>query len=273
MSPLVKKSTGEFEEFDEQKLRRSLKHAGAIPSEIAKIIQQIRPLIHEGISTKRIFNHSFRLLRRYSQECARNYSLKKAIFELGPSGFLFEKYVAEVFKAKGFKVKVGVVKKGCCVKHEVDIIASRPDKTIYVECKFHNHPNRKNDVKTALYINSRFLDLKNNKANEFDEFYLVSNTLFSKDAVKYADCVGVKLLGINSSYGDDIQAIVNKYHLHPITSLQSLKKKHIHALMSREIVLAKSLLKQKKTLFELGLDEMEIKQVFSEIKNVRRSYE
>ena len=273
MSPNVKKSSGALEEFDESKLRRSLKLAGAIPSEVNKIIVQIRPLIHEEISTKKIFNHAFRLLRKYSQESARNYSLKKAIFELGPSGFLFEKYVSEVFKAKGFKVKVGVIKRGCCVRHEVDIIATRPDRTIYIECKFHNHPNRKKDVKTALYINSRFLDLKNNPANKFDEFFLVSNTLFSKDAVKYAECVGVKLLGINSSFGDDIQTIVNQYHLHPITSLQSLKKKYTRALLAREIVLAKSLLKNKKTLIELGLDELEIKQIFSEIRNVRRSYE
>jgi hypothetical protein len=80
--------------------------------------------------------------------------------ELGPSGFPFEKYVAEILKYQGYRVEVGVIVEGFCVKHEVDIIAEKEAKHFMIECKFHNQPGTFCDVKIPLYINSRFLDIE-----------------------------------------------------------------------------------------------------------------
>ena len=47
-------------------------------------------------------------------------------------------YLTKGLKAKGFETKVSVMKDGCFVKHEIDVVAKRDDRNIYAECKFHN---------------------------------------------------------------------------------------------------------------------------------------
>ena len=47
--------------------------------------------------------------------------LKQAIMELGPSGFPFEQFVAELLKCRGYQIKVGVIVEGHCVNHEIDV--------------------------------------------------------------------------------------------------------------------------------------------------------
>ena len=272
MSPLVKKSSGRLEDFDENKLKKSLRFAGANEKQIRHIIQEITPLLFEGITSNKIFNMAFKRLKKMSYSISINYSLKKAIFELGPSGFHFEKFVAELMKSKGYKVQVGIHKKGRCIKHEIDVVGTRPDQTVYVECKFHNSPSRKNDVKTALYIHARCMDLKENLDNDFNEFWLVSNTSFTKDAMTYAQCVGIKLIGINCPEEGNIQDLVNKYHLHPITSLQRLKKKHQTILMDKDIILAKEIYNKKELLTDLGLSDAQIKGVFLEIERLKQTH-
>ena len=44
----------------------------------------------------------------------------------------------------------------------------------------------KNDLKTVLYVKARMDDLRMVKENNFNDFFLVSNTSFSKDAIKFA---------------------------------------------------------------------------------------
>lgn len=265
----VKKKSGDFEDFDVDKLKKSLSASGASKKQVETIIQDIMPKILVGITTAKIFNLAFSKLRKISGHYARNYSLKKAIFELGPSGFYFEKFCGEILRAQGFKTTLDQIRKGCCVKHEVDIIGKRPDKNIFVECKFHNTPSKKNDVKTALYIHARSMDLLKNAANDFEEYWIMSNTTFSKDAIAYAQCVGLKLVGINCSDNHDMQTIVNKYNIHPITSLQSLKLKDCQKLMEKNIVTTAQLAKKKQILFQLGFPHDVISNVLLEIKDMK----
>ena|GEM_PF-6625367 len=44
------------------------------------------PKLHQGISTKKIYSESFRLLYNYSKNHTARYYLKRGIMELGPSG-------------------------------------------------------------------------------------------------------------------------------------------------------------------------------------------
>lgn len=273
MNISVKKKSGNFEDFETEKLKRSLRSSGASSRQVSIILKSLIPSIKDGTPTSRIFSLAFRQLKKLSSYYAVNYSLKKAIFDLGPSGFLFERFCAEIIKAHGYKVSIGQIKKGCCVKHEIDIIGTRADKTVYVECKFHNVPSRKNDIKTTLYIQARCLDLKANVNNRFDEFWLMSNTTFSADAITYAKCVGLKLVGINCKDGMDIQSIVNRYSLHPITSLQFLKAKHKKILLENQIVLAIHLLKKRDFLISIGMTPTEINKVFNEIKELKISHQ
>ena len=94
----VKKYSGELVPFDESKLRFSLKRTGANENVIQKIISRVKEDLTEGKSTKQIYSEAFRILKQLSRASAARYHLKQSIMQLGPSGFPFEKYVAEIFK-------------------------------------------------------------------------------------------------------------------------------------------------------------------------------
>src|SRR3989344_7349355 len=145
---LIKKASGELEPFSEHKLHRSLERVGALPDVIEKIVSHIVGELKDGTSTHDIYKYAFSQLSKYNRPQAAKYSLKRAIMELGPTGHPFEKLIGELLKTKGFSTQVGVVVRGICVSHEVDIVAEKENRHIMVECKFHNQQGTKSDVKT-----------------------------------------------------------------------------------------------------------------------------
>ena len=111
------------------------------------------------------------------------------------------------------------------VRHEVDVVATKANYQIYVECKFHNNEGHRNDIKTVLYVKARWDDLKNGPDGKYlHEFYVSSNTAFSSDAIAYAKGVGLKLLGVNAPEKESLLDKIKIHKLYPITSLKRLKK-------------------------------------------------
>jgi len=102
----VKKISGKIEQFSTQKLEESLKKSGATKQEVQTIIKIISPMIYNGISTDVIYEKAFFLLKKLNKVSASKYSLKRAIFDLGPTGYPFEKLVGALLKEKGFKTSV-----------------------------------------------------------------------------------------------------------------------------------------------------------------------
>src|SRR5690554_2263453 len=156
----IVKASGDIVDFDEDKLRRSMRNAGANEQAIEEVITAVNEILVDGITTKEIYQKAFSLLKKRSSAAAGRYKLKKAILELGPSGYPFEKFVAEILKYQGFQTEVGVYVSGHCVDHEVDVVAEKDQHYYMIECKFHNTFNRHCDVKVPLYINSRFEDIE-----------------------------------------------------------------------------------------------------------------
>jgi hypothetical protein len=134
----VVKSSGEKADFSLSKLRNSLFRSGADKSTVDRVLNSVRDELYQGISTKEIYNRAFALLKKSKPIYASKYKLKKAIYELGPTGFPFEKFIGELMKYSGYEVKVGQILKGKCVSHEVDVIARKDEHRILAECKFHN---------------------------------------------------------------------------------------------------------------------------------------
>src|SRR3989344_1839768 len=96
------KASGHHEAFDPEKLRFSLVNSGASTEEAEQVISQILPELKNGMTTHDIYRRAFSLLTVMSRPVARSYSLRRAVMDLGPSGFPFEDFVAEMLKAKGF---------------------------------------------------------------------------------------------------------------------------------------------------------------------------
>ncbi|MEK7117523.1 MAG: ATP cone domain-containing protein, partial [Patescibacteria group bacterium] len=213
------KANGEREAFDLQKLRNSLIRARATTSVADRIAEHIEQELKDGMTTRDIYRHAFEILERELKPVALRYSLRKAVMDLGPSGFPFEKFVAEIFKAKGFQTQTDVVMPGRCVSHEVDVVAWNENKLIIVEAKFHNMLGVKSDLKVALYVKARFDDLANTvfnygKERKIDECWLVTNTKFSEQAITYAECKNMKLVGWNYPQKGNLQDLIEDAGLH-----------------------------------------------------------
>ena len=131
----VVKASGETVEFDVGKLRNSLRKAGAGSVLIQRVVDKIEAELYEGMTTKEIYRKAFNYLKHWERASAARYSLKRAILDLGPSGYPFEEFVGRLLKSESFKVEVGVILNGRCIQHEVDVYAYDVSRVLLVECK------------------------------------------------------------------------------------------------------------------------------------------
>lgn len=261
----IKKSSGDYEPFSERKLQRSILRTGISPKSSRVISKEVARKIHPGSSTKEIYRHTVKLIKKKSSLAAIHYSLKKSLLDLGPAGYEFEKLIAKYFEALGFTTSTDVVLQGKFVSHEVDVIATKNQESYFTECKFHNS-GRKNDIKTALYVKSRWDDLKSGPDGRYlSGYFLASNTAFTKDAITYSKGVGLNLLGINAPEDEGLLDKIKIYKLYPITSLIRLKKQYKSILLNKQIILCSELLHQESFLLKLGMSKEEVIQLFSDI--------
>lgn len=247
----VKKASGEYEPFSEEKVRSSLKRAGAEKELIGKIIGQIKGELYDGIPTKEIYSHVFGLLRKARTPVASKYNLKQAIMQLGPSGFPFEKFIAGILEHEGFGVEVGQIVQGRCVSHEIDVIAQKDNQHFMIECKFHNRPGTRSDIKVALYIHARFLDVQKawvkiaGHRQKFHQGWLVTNTKVTADVKTYAKCVGLKVVSWDYPADSSLRFLIEKSDLHPVTCLNSLSRGEKRKLLEAGIVFCRDLVDRK----------------------------
>lgn len=268
----IKKTSGLQEAYNESKLYKSMIRAGASAAVAKSVLKKVRQQVRSGMTTSQIRSAAYRQLKKESKRLAADYHLNRAILELGPDGFVFEKFIAGLLQAKGYNVETNLIKHGTCIKHEIDIEAFGHGKRIYIECKFHNAQEKTNDVKVALYVWARCLDLKNNRNNKFDEFWLVSNTKFSQDALDYANCVGLGIIGENAPNSHAISKMVADTGMHPITCLSTLKKHHRGQLVREGKIFTNEILENPKILSRMGMSEHQIYRVISEIESLTHRY-
>jgi hypothetical protein len=262
----ITKSSGAEEKFSPKKLQTSLQRSGLPNESCQKIARRVTQNLTPGMTTKEIYKKAFKLVQQESSLAAVHYSLKRAILELGPTGFEFEVFVSKYFQELGFDTSVDVIVQGEFVKHEIDVVAKASDSLSFIECKFHNFVGRKNDIKVALYVKARWDDLKNGpEGKHLTDFYLVSNTIFSSDAIDYSKGTGLKLLGVNAPPEESFLEKIIHHKLYPITSLKRLKKYVRDELLKNGVVICKELLQEKKFLLKLRMTEDEIDILFRDV--------
>jgi len=265
---LIRKNNGEQVPFDEKKLRVALYRSGAQTKDVERAVDKVRKLLVDGMSTRKIYQLAYRVLRKQSEYAAGHYRLKKAMMELGPSGYPFEKFVGKLMEAEGYISRVNQNIKGKCVMHEVDVVATRGNEQIMIECKYHSDSTRKSDVKVVLYIHSRFLDVKASweKENREKQYkgLVVTNTRFSDDAVEYARCSGLFLVSWDYPQSNGLKDRIDRTGLHPITSLSSLKKAEKEYLLDKGIVLCRDMNNNRQLLVEMQIDSKRINKIMHE---------
>ena len=267
----ITKASGVQDKFSSEKLRASLKKSGADDNTVENILFEIESILYDGISTKKIYQAAFNMLKKGLKSNAGRYNLKRAIMALGPSGFPFEKYIAAIFEWQGYKVQTQLFLEGACVTHEIDVLAENEDHFLLTECKFHNSLGIVSNVKIPLYVHSRYRDVQNNwqkTSGKPLKCCVVTNTKFSADAVKYAVCEGLRLLSWDYPPKESLRNLIDESGLYPITCLTSLTNKEKETILVEGIVLCKELLKREALLHEIRIPLTRIPNILSEIKSL-----
>jgi hypothetical protein len=271
---LITKTSGAVVPFSEEKLRNSLQRSGATQDIIDSVLLDIKPRLYQGIPTKKIYRAAFALLKQKSKHVASKYKLKNAIMELGPSGYSFESFVAEILKNYGYTTKVSQIVSGECVNHEIDVIAEKDNNYCMIECKYHNQPGTMSDVKISLYIHARFQDVEKTwkklpgHQKKTHQGWVVTNTKFTSDAVKYGMCVGLKLLSWDHPKGKGLKDLIDNSGLYPITCLTSLTKVEKQRLLDAKVVMCTEIDQDQKILERIGIKGSRLVSIMDDVRNL-----
>lgn len=291
----VRKEDGSKEAFDQKKLYESLVKSGAEPHQADKIMREVIASMRERMLEAKqrqsthaheeflftagdIYHEAYTILKRSARVVAARYSLRRSMLQFGPTGFPFEAYVAEVFKAKwGFQAITGQIVLGGCVPHEVDVVAWNKEKLIMAEVKYHSDAASKTDTKVSLYVRARFDDLAGTTFNyggierKLSEGWLITNTRFTDTAIIYGNCKGLKMLSWDYPEKGNLQDLIEETQLHPITCLTSLSDGEKRILMDKDIVLARSLYTKRPILREMGFSEKRIEGLLDEVDEIMKT--
>jgi len=259
----VLKADGKREIYSEQKIINSLKAINVSKDQQTDLLLNVKKRLYQNIKTAEIALEIERYLTETDSVFRAKYQLKKAVMTLGPTGYPFELYIGELLREYGYETSVGQLMRGRCVTHEVDVLAEKEKRVYFVECKYHNQPGMRSDLKVALYVYARGEDLKEKiqetAAEKEYQSWIFTNTKFSEDAISYAECQGMRLTGWGYPQVGSLQNMVKKKNLYPNTVLSSLDEPQKRRLMENNIVLTKQLenVPHLKTLLDLSNERLE----------------
>lgn len=272
--PSIVKANGENETFNPHRLISSLVRSGAGTYTAERIAQVIADTIVPGLSSHEIYARAFALLRKESRPVAARYALRRALFELGPTGHPFEDFISHLYRAEGWHVETRKMMKGKCVTHEVDLYASHPEQNMHLaaELKYHNDPNYKSDLKTALYVKSRFDDIfscdPSVRTCPIERGILITNTKFTSEAVAYAECAGVELLGWGYPLDNTLFMRMSRAKVYPITTLTRLSHAEKLLLMANGVIAVDEVVHNRRLLEVLHLSPERVGELLAEAEGL-----
>jgi hypothetical protein len=242
MSTQVTKIDGTQEPYNEEKIRSSAMRVGVPEGLQNDMLQSIRDRLYDGIKTSEIFHLIKEFLKDSdSPYLAMKYNLKDALSELGPSGYPFEKYLALLLTEVGYLTRINQTIMGSAVPHEVDVVAVKDDVTYFIEAKFHKNHAQRTDVRVTLYIKARYDDLKSHWQGGETRPWIITNTRFSTDAIKYGEFQHIRLTSWGYPKGEGIMDLIEHTGLHPITIIDGLTQSDKLRLLNEGVVSCKQL--------------------------------
>jgi hypothetical protein len=271
---IIVKADGNEEIFDPERLALSLENSGAGEFTAKRIAKTITETVAPGASSKEIYSRAFALLRKESRPIAARYALRRALLELGPSGHPFEDFISHLYRTEGWQVETRKVIRGKCVNHEVDFYASHKDQNEFLaaELKYHNDPSYKTDLKVALYVKSRFEDIfacdEHLRACPINRGILVTNTKFTSEAIIYAECSGIELLGWGYPENDNLLIRMNRAKVYPITALTGLSRAEKWLLIENGTISVDEIASNRKVLDSLHLSSGRVGEILTEAEGL-----
>ena len=268
----ITKSDGTTQLFEEEKLVTSLRRVGAAPEIIDDIVDEIEKEMWEGMPTLDIYQRAFELLKKHYAPAAVKYSIRRAMFELGPDGFPFEKFISRIFKLWGYEAVTDQTLIGTCVEHEMDVVAWKDHDLAMAEVKFHNEFGLKSDLKVALYVKARFDDLADTSfkygglERKLTDRFLFTNTKFTEAAIQYGTCKGLKMISWNYPSEHSLHKIIDSNGLFPVTCLTSLNHQQKKDLIGLGIIVCGDIVANPGSLKAVGVAPDVAKVVIAEVE-------
>ena len=263
----VIKYSGGIEPFNPQKVRYTLIEAGGSKKLAGEAVEEVKKNYHENMKTGEILNLLLKFLKK-EPGVSERYDLKRAIMSLGPSGFPFETFFANVLNHYEYKTKVGEKLIGDNIVYEIDIIAQKiHGKKFMVECKYHNKLGIMTKIRHAEKAYRTFLKLQEYK---FYQPWLSTNTKCSQDTIKYAGKVNLRITSWAYPKNESLRILIENQKLYPITILKSLPSKIKEKLYNSKILIAKDLLgyDSKELIKKTGLTKEEFAETIQKVKEV-----
>lgn len=266
----VKKHSGELVEFNPNSLKFSLTRSGASNADVEKVFKELQPQLYDGISTRELYELAFKHLKNVRNTFAARYSLKKAIRDLGPEGFYFEKWIARLFQEDGYQSITGQLIEGHAVSHEIDVVAVKGEELLAVECKFRNDVDAKISVTTPMYFMSRVKDISDKKYTFFNKTlnvtqgWLVTNAYLTSDSVDFGKYYKMNLLSWDYPVESSIKVRVDNNGEYPITCLTTITSQEKALLLKYHCILVKDIVRDPKMLSTLDLDDKKREDVLLE---------
>ncbi|MDD5252001.1 MAG: ATP cone domain-containing protein [Patescibacteria group bacterium] len=232
-------------EYNPDKIRKTLRRAGAKPDLIERVLKNVEAKLKDGMTTKHLYAIVRHELRRASRVIARRYNLRDSLLKLGPAGFKFEKYVASILTAYQYEAETPEDElSGLCVRHEIDVIARKNGRSVMIEAKFRNRLGDTVTLKDTMATWSAYLDLvdgaKSGKCPHFDELWIVTNGRFSERALQFGACRGIRMVGWG---GDEhsLPRLVDHATLYPITVVDDLRQWELDGFASKGLMLCREI--------------------------------
>lgn len=243
-------SLGQKEPFSRAKVYKSARRVGAsrkLAEEIAAVIEKE---VYPEMPTKEIFQRVEQILSKKYPRGGIRFRLREAMGRLGPSGFPFEKYIGGIFEQLGFSVQLNQFIKGQCVSHEIDVLAKEKKYLLIGECKYHTLPGGRVDLKIGLNHYACFLDIESGDFSKEAKLknlkvrpLIVTNTKFTSKIIKYAECVGMDLLGWKYPEKRGLEYVIESEKFYPITILPSFKGELLEIFSREKLMLVQDFLK------------------------------
>jgi transcriptional regulator NrdR family protein len=253
MTVNVTKYDGTKQVFNREKIIRTATRMGATRQVAEQIVDEIEKKAYDGISTRKILQMLYTRLKRHKPTLKHQIDLRRAL-SLLKSAPDFEKYIQQLLREHGYHVTPNQIIQGKCVQHEVDAIATKNNKTCFVEVKHHikyHTPTGLDIPRIARAVLEDITEGHQLGQNNYkiDYAMIVCNTKLSDYAKQYADCRKISHIGWSSPKNQDLQTMIETKKLYPITILKGLNAYTRNQLISNGILTLKQL--TQKTLTEL----------------------
>jgi len=270
----VTKFNGELVDYNPKALKISLTKSGASKDEVEEVFDLMTPDIFDGIKTRDLYNLAFENLKKYRSSYAARYSLKKALRDLGPEGYYFEKYIKRLMETTGFNAINSQTVQGAAVTHEIDVVTEKDGKLFFCECKFRNDVDAKISVTTPMYFMSRMIDVKDTEYSYFgkklkpSKGFLITNAYLTTDSIDWANFYNIGMISWNYPEKMSLKYLIDNLAIYPITCLTTLNADQLKELMKKDCLLVKDIIEKETHLNSLNLDQKKIEELIKEAKEL-----